>query len=353
MLTIVLPTYNERENILETITNIQKHIPKGQAYEIIVSDDNSPDKTWKLVTDTFAKNKNIWCLRRKTNRGLSPAVIDAFAHAKGDILLVTDADGQHDETKIPAMLQAIKHADAVTGTRFAKEGSVKGWSKKRILMSKTAATMAKPFLSQKITDPMSGFFMIRKDAFEKVKDTINPKGYKIFLDILFRSEKLNVAEVPYQFKTRTKGESKLGSKVIIQYIIMLIKQFFRTKFFKFCIVGASGVIVNMGLLYLLTELAGLYYLVSSAIAIEISIITNFLLNNAWTWRKQKTKSSFLKKMLKFNAVSLVALGINFGALLFFTEVIGLWYIFSNLIGIALATIINYGLNDKWTFKETK
>ncbi|MCF7798811.1 glycosyltransferase family 2 protein [Candidatus Woesearchaeota archaeon] len=351
MLSIILPTYNERESVLTTIAAIRKYIPQEQPYEIIVSDDNSPDKTWKLIKETFAKDKQVWCLRRMKNKGLSPAVIDAFKHAKGDIFLVTDADGQHDETIIPHMLAAIKKADAVSGTRFKKGGSVKGWSAKRILMSKTAAALSQPFLKQKISDPMSGFFMIRRKAFEHVKEKINPKGYKIYLEILFANKNLQVKEIPYKFKTRKKGASKLGSKVIVEYLIMLAKQFFKGKFFKFCVVGGSGVIVNMSLLYTLTEFGGLYYLLSAAIAIEISIITNFLLNNFWTWKKQNTKHSFWQKMLRFNLVSLIALIVNMGLLFAFTELIGLWYIISNLMGILAATIINYALNDKWTFQE--
>ena len=350
MLSIIIPTFNEREAIIPTISSVLKVIPKDTKFEIIVADDDSPDRTWDVVNKKFANQKNIWALRRTKNKGLSPAVIDGFTHAKGDYLLVMDADGQHDQTKIPKMLKAIKNNDIVIGSRFVKGGSVKGWSKKRIFISKTAALMAKPLLYSSVKDPMSGFFMIQKKSFNRIKNKINPLGYKIMLEILFALPKARIHEVGYQFGLREQGESKLTSKVMIEYIRMLIKQGLKkyNKFIKFCFVGASGVVVNMGLLYVLTEYVGWFYLASSAVAIETSIITNFLLNNWWTWKK-KAKGFFLR-LVKFNIVSLVALVINMGILLFFTEIVGMWYILSNLIGIAVATLANFFLNDKWTFK---
>lgn len=351
MLSIIIPTFNEKDAIIPTIESVLKVIPKGTKFEIIVADDNSPDKTWDIVNKKFSKKDNIYAIRRiKGIKGLSPSVIDGFNHAKGDYFLVMDADGQHDQSKIPEMLKHIKNNDVVLGSRFIPGGSVKGWSKKRIFISKTAALMAKPLLYSKVNDPMSGFFMIQKKAFDEVKNKINPQGYKIMLDILFALPNAKIHEVAYSFGLREQGESKLGSKVIVDYIIMLIKQAFKkyNKFIKFCFVGASGVVVNVGLLYLLTEYASWYYLASSAFAIEVSIVTNFLLNNWWTWKKKN--KGFISRFFKFNLVSLIALVVNMGVLLFFTEIVGLWYILSNLIGIAVATIINFSLNDKWTFK---
>lgn len=352
MLSIIIPTYNERETILSTIKSVLKVIPKNTLFEIIIVDDDSPDKTWDLVNKKFSKKNNIYALRRtKSIKGLSPSVINGFNHAKGDYFLVMDADGQHDQTKIPEMLKHIKNNDIVLGSRFVPGGSVKGWSKKRIFISKIAALMAKPLLYSEVSDPMSGFFMIQKKTFDKVKNKINPQGYKIMLDILFALPKATIHEVAYHFGIRKRGESKLGSKVIVNYILMLIKQIIKkyNKFIKFCFVGASGVVINLGLLYILTEFASWYYLVSSAFAIEVSIISNFLLNNWWTWKKKK--KGFISRFFKFNLVSLIALVMNMSILFFFTEIIGLWYILSNLIGIAIATIVNFSLNDRWTFKK--
>lgn len=353
MFSIILPTYNERESILTTISNIKKAIKSKEKYEIIVVDDNSPDKTWQLVDKTFKYDKSVYCIRRINKKGLSSAIIDGFIQAKGEYVFVTDADGQHDETKFDEMFKKIKKNDLVIGTRFRKGGSVAGWSKTRIFTSKFAAMLAKPFLSKEITDPMSGFFGIKKSVFIKYKDKLDGKGYKILLDILFQNKKFKTAEVAYHFKTRQAGESKLSTKVIIEYILMLVKHAIKTniQFIPFCIVGFSGVLVNTGLLYFLTEKLGIYYLLSSIVAIETSIITNFILNNFWTWRKRKFKNGFLSRFLMFNLVSIIALIINVSVLFVLTESFNIWYIYSNLIGIVSALLVNYIVNDRWTFNE--
>jgi len=352
MITIVIPTYNEREVIISTIDKIILTLGKTYKYEIIVTDDDSPDKTWELVQKTYKGNSSVKVLRRvKKKKGLAPSVIEAFEKSKGDVLVVTDADAQHDLSKIPALIENSKNADIVIGSRFIPGGSVKGWSKSRIFISKVAALMAKPLLNQNVSDPMSGFFLIKKKLYNKIKKDINPEGYKLLLEFLFVAPYVRLSEVPYRFGLRKKGESKLGGKVIKEYLKMLIRELWSQygKFIRFCIVGGSGVVVNIGLLYLLTEFGGLYYLFSSALAIETSIITNFILNNYWTW-KNKHKG-FFNRLVKFNLVSLVALVINIGILFFMTEIMGVWYILSNLIGILISMLINFWFNDKWTFKK--
>jgi len=353
MFSIILPTYNEKDSIKTTINNIKKAIKSSENYEIIVVDDNSPDKTWKIVQNLSKKDSTIKYIRRMNKRGLSSAIIDGFLQAEGEYLFVTDADGQHDETKFDEMLSKLKQNDLVIGTRYKKGGSVEGWSKYRIFVSRFAAMLSKPFLSNKITDPMSGFFGIKKTVFQKYASKLDGRGYKILLDILFQSNKFKIEEVPYHFKTRKAGQSKLSSKVIFDYLLMLLNQAYKTHkhFIPFSIVGLSGVFVNTGILYGLTEFLGIHYLYSSIIAIEISIITNFLLNNFWTWSHRKLKTTFLSRLFKFNLVSLISLTVNFTTLFLLTQYLGLWYVYSNLIGIFAALFINYFVNDRWTFKE--
>jgi len=355
MLSIIIPTYNEKESILKTIEKIIKAIPKNQKYEIIVSDDNSFDKTWEIVKkySIKSKNKNIKTLRRMSNKGLTPAVIDGYKLAKGNYFLVIDADGQHDEKIIPNMLKEIKNNDIVIGSRYIKGGGIKDWSKTRLFISKFASLLAKPILKHKIKDPMSGYFIIKKEVFEKIKYKLNSKGYKILLEIVFNSEKIKIKEIPYTFQKREVGESKLSSKVILEYLQLLIKYGIQryNLFLKFCIVGLIGTIINEGILYILTSKLNLVYFYSGAIAIETSIITNFLINNYWTWKSRETNQSFFKKLLKYNMVSIIALIINLGVLISFTEILKINYLISNLIGIILATGINFSINNKWTFKK--
>jgi dolichol-phosphate mannosyltransferase len=353
MISIIIPTYNERKAIIKTIKDVQS-VLKAHTFEIIVCDDDSPDKTWKLVNDTFKDNKNIFAIRRTSGKkGLAPAVIEGFDKAKGELLLVMDADGQHDQEKIPTMITASKGADIVIGSRFVKGGSLQGWSKKRICISKIAATLAKPLLKQSVSDPMSGFFLIKKEPYLKARKHINPQGYKILLELLFASPQAKIKEVGFRFGLRKQGESKLGSKVITEYIHMLGREGWKQhgKLIRFCIVGASGIIVNLGILYFLTECVGIYYLLSSAIAIEISIITNFILNNYWTWKRKH--KGFWKRLGQFQLVSLSALIINEGILFSLTELFGVWYLVAQLVGIVVATGVNFIVNNKWTFRNKR
>ena len=355
MISIIIPTLNEKKTIIPTIKEIKKNI-QGVKHEVIVVDDDSPDKTWEVVQKTSLKN--VKCIRRKDGSSLSSAVMVGFDNAKYETLMVMDADGQHDPKIIKDMLKEIKKNDFVTGSRFIKGGGVVGWSKKRVFMSKTAALMAKPILSTKVKDPMSGFFMTKKKIYKEIKSKLSGKGYKIFLEMIFELEqkkgRAKVAEVPYHFRTRKQGESKLGIQVIKAYLLMLISFAIKkyAQLIKFLIVGSTGVVVNTSILWILTEKTGLFYVLSGVIATQTAIINNFLLNNFWTWKRRDKKHSFIRRMVTFNIVSLAGLVITVFTLWTLTEA-GIYYIISNLIGIVLATTWNFIANDKITFKGIK
>ncbi|MGM5485384.1 MAG: glycosyltransferase [Nanobdellota archaeon] len=356
MLSVVIPTFNEREVILETVSKLHRALKNIGSYEIIVVDDDSPDKTWKLVRDKAKEDPRLRLIHRKKDKGLSRAVVEGFSRAKGEYLLVMDADGQHDETRIPEMLSVAEHADIVAGSRFAKGGGVSGWSKSRLLISRTFSMLSRPFIRTGITDPLSGFFLVKRTLFEKVKDELDLRGYKILLAIIFAGQNkksLKVKEVPYVFRPRELGESKADYRVAVDLIFMLGKQALRAnrKFIKFALVGASGTLVNFGLLIGLTELAGLYYLLSSVIAVEASIISNFLLNNFWTWRSGKHRNRFMVRLFRFNLVSLIALLLNVSVLFFLTEYLSMWYVLANVFGILAGMIVNFTINDRWTFRK--
>jgi dolichol-phosphate mannosyltransferase len=352
MLSIIIPTYNEKETILRTISEIKKNI-KGIKHEILVIDDNSPDKTWNLINNS--KISNTICIRRLNKKGLSSAIIDGFQKAKYEKILVMDADGQHEPKIIKQMLKQINNYDFVIGSRYIKGGSVENWPKKRIIISKTASFLAQTILSSKIKDPMSGFFMTKKEKLNEIKSQVSGIGYKILLDMLLTYQNLNkkytIKEVPYKFRIRDKGKSKLNSKVTKDYLRMLIsfKLKKHSQVMKFLIVGSIGIILNTILLWFFTEKIGLYYIFSGIISTETAIISNFLLNDLWTWGKRNKKNTFVKRLLLFNLVSIVGLIITVSTLGILTE-LGLYYLLSNIIGIILATSWNYLANDKITFK---
>ena len=349
---LIIPTYNEKDNITILIGRLLKLL-KHFDYEIIIVDDDSPDKTWKIAKDKYKNNKHVRVIRRIGKRGLISAITHGFDNAKGDFVGVMDADMQHDEKILPKMINYTKDYDVVVGSRTIKGGGVKNGPLYRKIISKGAGFLANILLGIKIKDNGSGYFIVKKSIYKKARNKLYGKGYRCLFDIFFNADVKNFKEVPYVFRPRKKGESKLGFKVMLQYLLMLIRFSFirHSRFIKFCLVGLSGAVINLGLLYILTEFAGFYYIISSIIAIEISIITNFLFNNAWTWGDRKKKGIFLSRFAKFNLVSIGSLVINAGILYTLTTFAGIYYIISNIIGIIAAALWNFFVNHYWTFRK--
>lgn len=354
-LSLIVPTYNERENITPLVERIHQSL-SSYSYELIVVDDNSPDGTAELAKGLSAKYP-IKVIVRTNERGLASAVVAGFKQANGEILGVIDADLQHPPEFIPSLLKAVRDgADIAIASRYIKGGGIEGWTFKRKIISKGAKMPANILLSsaRKIKDPLSGFFLFKKEVLDSA--VLSPTGYKILLEVLVRGKASKVEEVPYTFRERGRGRSNLTAKEQLNYLKHLsglawydggIK-----RFLKFCAVGASGTGVYLGLLTLFTEVAGLRYMISAAIAYEISIITNFLLNDFWTFSDRRTLStrSFFIRGIKFNLVSLVGLGIHEGVLIFFTDVVGFFYIISAIFGIAAAMLWNFFSNLTWTWR---
>ncbi|MDD5038879.1 MAG: GtrA family protein, partial [Dehalococcoidales bacterium] len=294
---------------------------------------------------------------RKDKRGLASAVVDGFSRSSGRTLLVMDADLQHPPEIIPGMLLEIeKGADIAIASRYVKGGGCQDWSLIRRILSRGATFLAHLLLpsTRGVSDPLSGFFMLNRHVVADAK--LQPTGYKILLEILVQGRFQKVAEIPYTFLTRERGKSKLNFRQQIEYLKHLYSLMKRgdelTRFIKFCLVGLSGVAINEGLLWLLTQFAGVELLYASIISVESSIISNFILNDLFTFKDRHSYGleSRLKRWLKYNMVCLVGLGINVGVLLFLTSVASIHYLVSNLIGIIVATLWNYLVNSWWTWK---
>lgn len=190
--------------------------------EIIVVDDDSPDETWRLAEDYAKKDARIRVIRRRSERGLSGAVVEGFRHARGNILGVMDADLSHDPKILPEMIERIEAgADVVMGSRRVPGGGADDWPFHRRLTSNVATALARAVISVKLMDPMSGYFVLRREIFERVKDRLRPKGYKILLEIVSRAKPRRVEEVPFVFRGRTQGHSKLSPKVMMHFLEML------------------------------------------------------------------------------------------------------------------------------------
>ncbi|MFA4836000.1 MAG: glycosyltransferase family 2 protein [Dehalococcoidia bacterium] len=353
-LSIIVPTYNERENLpilADRVHAVLSHLD----YELVIVDDNSPDGTGELAEE-LARGKPIKVVHRQGKLGLASAVVDGFKHADGDILGVIDADLQHPPEKILDLLKETESADIVIASRYVNGGGTEEWTFIREVISRVAKVVPH-FLFAKIRsvkDPLSGFFLFRKEVIEGVD--LNPIGYKILLEILVKGKYNGVAEVPYVFKGRERGKSNLTRAEEINYLKHLYRLIHSEgesrRFLNYLLVGLIGVVVNMGLLALLTENVGWFYVRSAVIAIEASIINNFVWNELWTFRDRRISSrrSIVFRAAKFNAVSLLGLGINMGVLLLFTEVAGLHYLVSEFFGIIAATLFNFVFNKWWTWQ---
>ena len=354
-LSIIIPTYNERDNIVPLINRLHQAL-SSYDYEIVLIDDDSSDGTAELA-ESLSPRYPVKVIVRKNKRGLASAVVDGISHADSEVIGVMDADLQHPPEIVPRLFQAIEDgADIAIASRYVEGGGCQGWSKIRKIISKGAIIIAHLLLpkTRQFSDPMAGFFMFKRRVVADAR--LQPTGYKILLEILMAGEFQKATEVPYIFEVRSKGESKLNTRQQLDYLKHVFDLMKRTgewrRFGIFCLVGLSGVFVNMGILWLLTEVIQLYYLISAAFAIELSIISNFLLNDHFTFpdRRSPTKNALLKRLLKFNLVSLAGLTINMSVLWLLTEVAGLFYLLSNLVGIVVAALWNYLINSLWTWQ---
>ena len=354
-ISIIIPTYNEKDNIVPLVERIAQSL-LNYDYEILFVDDSSRDGTAEQAV-ALSSQYPVRVIVRQNKRGLASAVVDGLKQVAGQVVGVMDADLQHPPEVIPDLVEAIKGgADVAIASRYVKGGGCEGWGLIRRIMSKGAIIIAHLLLpsTRQVRDPMSGFFIFNRRVVNQA--ALRPTGFKILLEILMEGKFQNVSEVPYKFNVRSGGQSKLSTRQQVDYLKHIYSLMKRkgelTRFLKFCAVGLSGVLVNMGLLWLLTEVAGLFYLLSAAISIETSIISNFILNDYFTFpdRRSPRAKSFLYRLLKFNLVSLAGLGLNMGVLWLLTEVFGIYYLISNLCGIAAATLWNYLVNTWWTWK---
>jgi len=354
-LTVVVPTYNEAPNVAALLRRVDGALAGRVDYEVVVVDDNSPDGTADVVRSLQGEYP-VRVIVRTNERGLASAVIEGFRQARGEVVGAIDADLQHPPEKLPELLQKVREgADIVVASRYEPGGAIEGWTPGRKIVSRGARLLAYVFApsSRRSRDPLSGFFLLRRSAIEGVD--LRPVGYKILLEILVRGNARNVASVPFSFADREAGQSKYGLREQVNYLRHLARLMPADRglrrFVKFCLVGGSGVLVNMGLLWLLTEVAGLFYLVSSAVAVECAILNNFFWNDVWTFRDRRAAGwrARLGRLARFNAVSVGGLGINVAVLWLFTEQLGVYYLLSNLAGIAAATLWNFFVNARWTW----
>jgi len=351
---IVVPTYNEAGNISKLVRKIFFEFEENKIDgEVIVVDDNSPDKTWEIVEGLKKKFPKLDLIRRLGKLGLSSAVIEGWKISKGDVIGVMDADLSHPVDKIHELYNSIRrdNFDMAVGSRYVKGGKIEGWGFGRLFCSKGSTLLAKVFT--KIKDPMSGYFMIRRDMVNI--DDLDAKGFKILLEVAVKMKVKKIKEVPITFVNRAEGKSKASVKEIRFYLLNLWGYFKREypglyEFFKFGIVGLSGAVLNLMVFYLMTRFLGVHYMGSAVVAFVLAATSNYLLNKVWTFN-EKIGHKIARKFVQFFVVSIVTLGINLGILFALVENVGIHYMLAQAIAILLSMIFNYVGNKIWTFRK--
>src|SRR5262252_7397870 len=255
VLAVVVPTFNERDNVPKLYRKLEAALA-GIAWEVIFVDDNSPDGTWDVLRGLAQQDRRVRCIRRVGRRGLSGACIEGILASSAPYAAVMDADLQHDETQLPRMLSLLQsaQADLVVGSRYIAGGSADSFNRGRAGASALATEVAKRVLRVSVADPMSGFFMIRRDRFEQLAPQLSTQGFKILLDIVASAQgKLKTVEVPYSFGARLHGESKLDSMVALDFLGLVLAKFTHDavslRFLLFAMVGGSGLVVHLGTLF--------------------------------------------------------------------------------------------------------
>ena len=352
-LTIVVPTFNERDNVELLIARLDAAL-RGVAWEVLYVDDNSPDGTAAKVRELAQTDPRIRCLQRIGRRGLSTAVIEGMLASSAPYLAVIDADLQHDESLLPQMLAAIKaeDLDVIIGSRHVAGGGVGDWDRRRVTISGFAARLARLIIAAELTDPMSGFFMVSRPAFERAVRRLSGQGFKILLD-LFASTPVayRFKEIPYVFSQRQHGESKLDSLAIWEYLMLLLDKLFGryvpVRFVSFAAIGGSGVVVHFLTLYF--ALKAVEFPVAQALATVVAMTSNFVLNNMLTYRDRRLVGwRFITGLGSFYAVCSLGAVANVGiASAAFAHHYTWWL--SGFAGAAVGVVWNYAVSSVFTW----
>lgn len=363
-LTIVIPTLNERENIQPLLERLDLALA-GSRWEVIFVDDDSKDGTPEAVREIGRSDPRVRCLQRIGRRGLSTACIEGILASASPFVAVMDADLQHDESLLPSMLNVLRHEPCgiVVGSRYVAGGGVGEWDKTRAGMSGLATKLSRLICKTEIADPMSGFFMLRRDVFESAMRNLSGQGFKILLDLLASLPSTpRLKELPYQFRARRYGESKLDTMVAWEFGMLLadklVGHIVPVRFALFAMIGALGVVVDLIVLSLALA-AGSGFIAAQAIATLVAMTSNFFLNNVFTYRDRRLQGWRLWRGL-FSFYVICALGavanVGFAAFVFVGDahwlagVKGIPWL-ASLAGVVVGSVWNYAVSSVFTWKR--
>ncbi len=356
-LSVVVPTFNERDNVTTLFRRLETALA-GKAWEVIFVDDNSPDGTWDVVRGLAQRDSRVRCIRRIGRRGLSGACIEGILASSAPCAAVIDADLQHDETQLPKMLALLEagEADLVVGSRYIEGGSADSFNKQRAGASQFATEVARRVLRVKIADPMSGFFMIRRDRFEQLAPQLSTQGFKILLDIVATARGgLRVREIPYTFGSRLHGESKLNSMVALDFLGLVLAKLTHDvvslRFLLFAMVGSIGLFVHFAALYVALEAFDLPFPNAQGTAALCAMTSNFILNNFLTYRDQRLKGlAILRGLLLFYLVCSVGLLANVGVAWSVFDQEPIWWL-AGASGALMGVVWNYAMSGLFVWRK--
>ena len=346
-LSIIIPTYNERGNIPIVVDRLRASLA-GIAWELIVVDDDSPDGTAALVKEIGATDGRVRCIRRLGRRGLSGACLEGMLASQADFAAVMDGDLQHDEGLLRPMLDLLRRdaANLVVGTRYAEGATAHGLSSRRARSSRIATKFASRLIDLRLSDPMSGFFMLRRAIVDRFAEKLSTQGFKILLDIAITAhDDLRIAELPYTFRPRHHGESKFDTGTALEFLGLILAKasndLISLRFILFCFVGATGIAVHFAVLAGALYAIGLDFIWAQIAATMAAIASNFAINNALTYRDHRLKGwAYLGGMLGFYVISLVGFVSNIGVADWLFINAQKWWV-AGLAGALIGVVWNY------------
>lgn len=362
-LSVIVPTYNERDNVEELTKRLDACL-SGVRWEVIFVDDDSPDGTAGKVRELAQADARVRLVHRINRRGLSSACVEGMLASSAPYLAVMDGDLQHDESILEDMLAALKNEDfdVVVGSRYVEGGSTGEWASERELISRFATRLSRLIIKIELDDPMSGYFALKREVLHEAAGHLSGLGFKILLDLVASARRaLRVKELPYTFRSRLRGESKLDISVAWEYLMMILDKslgsYVPVRFVPFAFIGGIGVFVHMAVLWVLFRLLELSFITGQTTATLVAMTTNFLMNNALTYRDRRLRGrSLLRGWFSFTLACSVGAVANVGiaTYLFEGDALGdVGWALSAFAGIIVGAVWNYAVTSVYTWNKPR
>jgi dolichol-phosphate mannosyltransferase len=356
LLSVVIPTFNERGNVREIVARLHRALA-GVAWEAIFVDDDSPDGTAEVVKDVATEDRRVRCLKRLGRRGLAGACIEGMLASSAAYVAVMDADQQHDESILPRMLAALAadEADLVVGSRYVAGGSANSFTPERAKLSRTATNLARRLLGVDLSDPMSGFFMLRRDRLDDIAGELSPIGFKILLDIVLTAKnRLRVTEIPYEFRERAHGRSKFDAAIALEFAGLALAKLtggvIDPRFISFALVGTTGLAVHLIILRFAFESFAFKFWLAQTIATFAALVSNFLLNNRLTYYDRRLSGwRLITGFLGFCLIGAAGAVTNVGLASWLYSQEPTWWL-AGAAGAIMGALWNYSMSSQFVWR---